>query len=135
MRLPEEPEPMPQINVVPMIDVVFAILTFLIMSSLFLTRSEGLPVNLPKASTAQRQQQSQINVTIDAVGKLALNRKPIELAQLKSQVQALMGTDTQSLVVLNADAKVVNGKVVEVMDTLRTIPGVRMAIAAQRQSP
>ncbi|MBD2104390.1 biopolymer transporter ExbD [Leptolyngbya sp. FACHB-261] len=135
MRLTEEPESNPQINIVPMIDVVFAILTFFIMSTLFLTRSEGLPVNLPQASTAQMQKESQINITIDAVGKIALNRQPVELPQLRSKLQALMGTDTQSLVVLNADEQVANGKVVSVMDVVRTIPGARMAIAAKRPAP
>ncbi|MEY2914612.1 MAG: hypothetical protein RLZZ184_3921, partial [Cyanobacteriota bacterium] len=44
MRLPDEPDIPAQINIVPMIDVIFAILTFFIMSTLFLNRSEGLPV-------------------------------------------------------------------------------------------
>lgn len=56
MRLPEEPDLPPQINIVPMIDVIFAILTFFILSSLFLTRLEGIPVNLPKAGTAENKQ-------------------------------------------------------------------------------
>ena len=55
MRLPDEPESIPQINIVPLIDVTFAILTFFIVSSLSLSKSEGLPVNLPKASTSQVQ--------------------------------------------------------------------------------
>ncbi len=53
MRLPDEPDMPSQINIVPMIDVIFAILTFFIMSTLYLTRSEGLPVNLPTASSAR----------------------------------------------------------------------------------
>jgi len=48
MRLPDEPEIPTAINIVPMIDVIFAILAFFIMSTLFLTRSEGLSVNLPQ---------------------------------------------------------------------------------------
>ena len=54
MRLPDEPELPAQINIVPMIDVIFAILTFFIMSTLYLHRSEGLPVNLPQAATAKK---------------------------------------------------------------------------------
>jgi len=53
MRLPDEPELPTQINIVPMIDVIFAILTFFIISTLYLTRSQGLPVNLPSAKTAR----------------------------------------------------------------------------------
>jgi biopolymer transport protein ExbD len=132
MRLPNEPEPSFQINIVPMIDVIFAILTFFIMSTLFLTRSQGLPVNLPNAVTAQGQQpQNQLVVTIDAAGNLALNRQPLPLDQLEAQVRALALTNQQPLVVINADEAVGHGKVVAVMDRMRQIPGMRMAIATK----
>jgi biopolymer transport protein ExbD len=132
MRLPQEPETPSQINIVPMIDVIFAILTFFIMSTLYLSRSEGLPVNLPGAATAQSQPESQTVVTIDPSGRLALNRQPIELDALEAQVRALAMTGKQPFVVINADQAVTHGKVVTVMDRLRRIDGVRMAIATQR---
>lgn len=132
MRLPDEPEPSFQINIVPMIDVIFAILTFFIMSTLFLTRSEGLPVNLPNAATAQMQPETQIVVTIDKAGALSLNRKPVQLEGLVADVQAQILTGKQPVVVINADAAVMHGKVIAVMDRLREVKGVRMAIATQR---
>lgn len=132
MRLPNEPEPPFQINIVPMIDVIFAILTFFIMSTLFLTRSEGLPVDLPQANTAEAQETNQLVVTIDKSGALALNRQPIQLDALVADVQAQVVTGKQPVVVINADEAVSHGQVIGVMDRLRTIPGVRMAIATQR---
>jgi biopolymer transport protein ExbD len=130
MRLPEEPDLPFQINIVPMIDVIFAILTFFIMSSLFLTRSAGLPVNLPKAATAQDQQASKVTVTIDAAGGIRLNQQPIQLSNLQAGVQSLSRTNPQT-VIINADQQVSHGRVVEVMDQLRQIPGVRLAIATK----
>lgn len=132
MRLPNEPEPPFQINIVPMIDVIFAILTFFIMSTLFLTRSEGLPVNLPQAGTTEAQAQNPLVVTIDTTGNLFLNRQPIALTALEAQVRALALTNNSPLVVINADKAVSHGQVVTVMDRLRAIEGVRMAIATQR---
>ncbi len=132
MRLPEEPDLPPQIYIVPMIDVIFALLTFFIMSTLFLTRSQGLPVSLPTAITAQAQQATPATVTIDQNGKLALNRKTIQLKDLQAQVQALKGKKNQIQVIINADRRVSHGQVITVMDRLRTIPGVRLAIATQR---
>lgn len=134
MRLPEEPDIPPQINIVPMIDVIFAILTFFIMSSLFLTRFEGLPVNLPKAATAERQAQSQLQITvsINPQGQLSVNQQPAQLQDLQVRVKTLMKANRQALVVINADEKVSHGRVVAVMDRLRAIPGARLAIAAQR---
>lgn len=131
MRLPDEPDLPPQINIVPMIDVIFAILTFFIMSSLYLVRSQGLPVNLPGAITAQQQPQTQIVVTVDRQGQLALNLKPVQLENLKAQVQSLIRPGNTPLVVINADRDVTHGRVVTVMDQLRSIQGIRMAIAAQ----
>jgi biopolymer transport protein ExbD len=132
MRLPEDPEPPFQINIVPMIDVIFAILTFFIMSTLFLTQSEGLPVNLPTATTAEAQMQQQVVVTIDPTGKLALNRQAVTLEALEAQIRVLATTGQPPLVVLNADTDVSHGKVVEVMDRLRAITGVKLAIATQQ---
>lgn len=133
MRLPNESDRPFQINIVPMIDVIFAILTFFIMSTLFLTRSEGLPVNLPEAGTSERQgQQNQWVVTIDAAGNLALNREEMSLDAIDAQIRALALTNQQPFVVINADEAVNHGKVVAVMDRLRAIEGVRMAIATQR---
>ena len=131
MRLPEEPDIPPQINIVPMIDVIFAILTFFIISSLYLTRSAGLPVNLPKAATAQTQTQSQIVITINSQGQLSLDRQPAQLGDLQPRIRALIGNQ-QALVVINADERVSHGQVVAVMDQLRQIPGAKLAIAAQR---
>lgn len=132
MRLPEEPEIPAQINIVSMIDVIFSILAFFLVSSVYLTRSEGLDVNLPKASTATVQKTEQINVTIQADGAIALNRQPVQLENLQTSVQQLVKPEASSMVVLNADEKVNHGRVVAVMDRLRQIEGVQLAIAAQR---
>lgn len=132
MRLPNEPENLPQINIVPMIDVIFAILAFFIMSTLFLTRSEGLPVNVPGAVTSEAQAQSQVVVTINAAGDLFLGQQPVSLDDLEAQVRSELQEGNQPVVVINADTSVTHGRVVAVMDRMRSIEGVRLAIATQR---
>ncbi len=133
MRLPDEPDNIPQINIVPMIDVVFAILTFLIVSSMSLSKSEGLPVNLPKAATSQTQDSpAKITVTIDANGKLMVDKKLVNLEQIESTVRQVMGSSQTSLIVLNADTSVNHGNVVEVMDRLRRIKGAKLGIATTK---
>lgn len=131
MRLPDEPEPPLQINVVPLIDVMFALLTFFIVSSLSLTRSQGLPVNLPKAVTAQQQESTEITVSIDAQGKINFNQQPIAIDALANQVRSSIG-DNEALVIIKADAQVSHGQVVAVMDRLRQVKGVRLAIATEQ---
>ena len=133
MRLPDEPDNIPQINIVPMIDVVFAILTFLIVSSLSLSKSEGLPINLPKASTSQVQDSpAKITVTLDAQGKFRVDKKLVNLDQIESTVRQVMGSTPSALIVLNADKSVDHGNVVEVMDRLRRIKGAKLGIATAK---
>ncbi len=129
MRLPDEPDVPFQINIVPMIDVIFAILTFFMMSSLFLTRSTGVPVNLPTAATAEAQNSGRFTVTVNAEGQIQLNNQVVRLSDLKSRLKAMVGTQPAQ-VVINADKQVSHGQVVAVMDQLRQIPGVKLAIRA-----
>jgi biopolymer transport protein ExbD len=133
MRLPDEPDIPAQINIVPMIDVIFAILTFFIMSTLFLTKSEGLPVNLPKAATAKSQAAAApITVTIDPTGNLSLNRQPVTLNTLSAQVAELKGNNAEVVVIINADERATHGQVVGVMDKVRQVKGAKLAIATQK---
>ena len=133
MRLiDDEIDVAPQINILPMIDVIFSILAFFIISTLFLTRSEGLPVNLPKASTSQLQRTEQITVTIDKEGKIFLNREPIEVDALEKAVRELVLPNQTSVVAIKADEAVEHGDVVAVMDRLRRIDEVKLAIATKK---
>ncbi|ARV59423.1 biopolymer transporter ExbD [Nostocales cyanobacterium HT-58-2] len=132
MRLQDEPDIPAQINIVPMIDVIFAILTFFIMSTLFLTRSEGLPVNLPKAATAQTERPAQATVTIDKNGQIFLDKQVISLEQLENGVRQKVQPQQQMMVVLNADEGVSHGQVVAVMDKVRRVEGAKLAIATQK---
>lgn len=130
MHLPEDPETPPQINIVPMIDVIFVVLTFFILSSLFLTRAEGLPVNLPSADTSENQlEQHTLTLTITSAGDLQLGNEPATLDSLPEQIQARRIGDRPLLIVLRADREAAHGQVVEVMDRLRLIENLELAIA------
>jgi biopolymer transport protein ExbD len=134
MRLQDEPDIPAQINIVPMIDVIFAILTYFIMSTLFLTKSESLPVNLPKASTAVQNTTSlQLTLTVDKAGEMFLNKEPIQLENLESELTKKSQPNQELVVVLNADESITHGQVVLIMDKLRTIPNVKFGIATQRK--
>ncbi|MBE9136634.1 biopolymer transporter ExbD [Nodosilinea sp. LEGE 07088] len=135
MHLPEDPETPLQINIVPMIDVVFAVLAFFILSSLFLTRNEGLPVTLPGAETAETQAQRQVVVTINAAGEAFVGDRAVTDEQLIEAIQSLGTLTDGGLVVVRADQSVSYGRVVAVMDQLRSLPGVQLAIATEGRQP
>jgi len=128
----EAEEPL-EINIVPMIDVIFAILAFFILSTLFLTRAEGLPVNLPNADTAEVQQSADFTVTIQPNGETALNQQSIDVNQLQAAIEAELISGQTALVTIQADKDVSHGRVIEVMDELRVIEGARLGMATQPQ--
>lgn len=133
MRLADEPDVPAQINIVPMIDVIFAILTFFIMSTLFLTKSESLPVNLPQGDTSlQQQTPTEVTITIDAKGVVSLNRQSMVVNSLAAQIGKIAAGKSEIMVIINADEMVGHGKVVAVMDQVRQVKGVKLAIATQK---
>ncbi|MFS8868115.1 ExbD/TolR family protein [Synechococcus sp. H65.1] len=138
MRIPEENFRPAEINIVPLIDVIFSILVFFVIASLVLTRSEALEVNLPEASTAEARRQPDVTVSITAEGQIAVNRKKIaNLDALIPAVERILAekpAEGRRLVVINADLALSHGKVVEVMDALQRLPNVSLAIAARRPS-
>ena len=134
MRLQEESDLPPRINILPMIDVIFAILVFFIVSSLYLTRSEGLPVNLPSASSTEVQKNTQIVVSLNDLGELSINSEPTQIEQLETEIQKLMSAESSTTVIINADRTVEHGRVVEVIDLRRQIPDVQLAIAAKKKT-
>jgi len=133
-QIADEPERNLEINLVPMIDVIFSILAFFIISTLFLTRSEGLPVDLPQATTAQQQSETEVTVTIQANGKIALNQEEISLENLVPEVTKISQNAQETLVIVKADKAVTHGDVVNVMDRLRQVEGVKLAIATTTPS-
>ena len=134
MRFQTESEDRPpEINIVPLIDVIFAILTFFIVTSLTLSRTEGLAVNLPGASSGKAQDQTKVVISINDRGAIALNRKSIDPANLVPEITALMVKDQPTMVVINADEKVGHGTVVSTMDLVQQIPGVKLGIATKRK--
>ncbi|WP_017295694.1 ExbD/TolR family protein [Geminocystis herdmanii] len=133
MRIPEEQDVQGEINIVPMIDAIFSILAFFIISSISLIRSEGLPVNLPSATTSESQKVAQINVTIQPDGKVFLNKQPIQVNSLQGAVTKLIPENQQGMIIINADEKVNHGIVVAVMDEVRQVKGAGLAIAANKK--
>jgi biopolymer transport protein ExbD len=133
MRLPEEPELPPTVNVTALIDVTFSILAFFVLSSLFLSQNLGISVNLPTATTARPQTQLRVFLSIQRDGKLFLDRQPIAQSQLVPALNRRRQPNQELTVALQADADLPHGRFIEVMDVLRQVKGVKLAIATRRK--
>jgi biopolymer transport protein ExbD len=111
-----------KIEIIPMIDTIFFLLVFFMLSSLALVKLNGLPVNLPKAATAQKQQANDLTITIDAARQIYVNKQPVTLAQVGPTLLAKAGPNTDlstASVVINADTTVPHGLVVGCIDAAR----------------
>ena len=119
-----------KIDILPMIDIIFSILAFLIISSLCLTRVETVSVELPKASNSITQNKKFVNISIDNGGNLFINKKRTRLHEMKFKIVNLTNKN-KNLVVLNADKNVSHGYVISVLDVLRSIDGLKIAISTK----
>ena len=119
-----------KIDILPMIDIIFAILSFLIVSSLYLTKVDNIPVNLPKASNSVKADKNFITISIDKSGNLFINKIRTELQDLKVKLVNLTN-ENKNLVILNADKNISHGYVISVLDVLRSIDGLKIGISTK----
>ena len=119
-----------KIDILPMIDIIFAILAFLIISSLFLTRVDTISVDLPKASNSVKQNNNVIILSIDNLGNIFINKENIQLQDLKVKVVDLID-ESKNLVILNADKNISHGYVINVLDVLRSIDSLKLGISTK----
>ncbi|MEL6604805.1 MAG: biopolymer transporter ExbD [Cyanobacteria bacterium J06614_10] len=120
------------INILPMIDVIFAILAFFIVSTLFLTRAEGFSVDLPEAASSESQQDVMLTVTVEETGDISIDKEPVSLEALTRTVQLKIGDNTPALVTVQADETIDYGRVIAVMDQLRAVEGASLGMATQQ---
>lgn len=122
-----------KIEIIPMIDTIFFLLVFFMLSSLALVKLNGLPVNLPKASTASRQQTADVTLTIDRNRRLYVNARPVAFTDLGPTLAAhasdAPGGISNVSVIINADLSVPHGLVVHCIDAARAVGISRFAIA------
>jgi len=121
-----------QIQIIPLIDVVFCILTFFLLAALQFTRQQAINVDLPKASTGTAagvtgQSASRI-VTIDAVGNTYIEKQPVKREELAEQLKQYLQQNPNGILVLNASRTATYNDVVETLDVLRQVGGDRVSL-------
>lgn len=124
----------PEVNVTPLIDVVFLLLIFFMVSTTFERQAE-LSIELPEAtSEASSDKDAKIDIAIDASGKYYVNGRPLVNKQAKTLMQAIKDAangKTAIPVVISADANTPHQSVVAVMDAARQLGLVRLTFAAR----
>ena len=106
------------INITSLIDVVFLLLLFYVVTSTFLERS-GLDLTLPAASTTGVARRDEVTLELDEGGRTWLDGRPVDQASLESALAEALAAGGTERVVLEADERVAHGRVVEAMDAAR----------------
>ncbi|MCW5316583.1 biopolymer transporter ExbD [Nostoc sp. KVJ3] len=121
-----------QIQIIPLIDVVFCILTFFLLAALQFTRQQAINVDLPKASSSTisgiTSQNGSLIVTIDAVGNTYIEKQPVKREDLEQSLKQYLQANPSAVVVLNASRTATYNDVIETLDLLRQVGGDRVSL-------
>ena len=131
MRIARKASEKARIEIIPMIDVIFFLLVFFMISTLSMTINRGLPVNLPTAATSQKDVRDNVSLTVLQDGKIFLNKEPVTLQEMGPRVKAALAADPRLAVVINADGQVLHSTVVDILDELRQAGVSGLAIAVK----
>ncbi|MGA1356256.1 MAG: ExbD/TolR family protein [Prochlorothrix sp.] len=132
MRFKSRQESLPEINLVPMLDVLMTVLTFFILISMSMTGQAVLKVTLPstQAGVETKDNSAILVVGIDREGQLVLNQKPVALDEVLKAVQAHLATQPDAGVMLKADKTLTYSQVAGVLEALQQQDTDRITIAA-----
>ena len=126
----------PEINLIPLIDVLLVIIIFLMLTTTY-AKFSGLEINLPTADASkQSEQPNEVNVAVTASGQILVNKAPLPVADVKAIAEAMRraaGDRKEPLIVINADAKATHQSVVDVMQAAQTAGYPHISFATQNR--
>lgn len=131
MRLNTKPPKKARIEIVPMIDTIFFLLVFFMIASLAMTTMRGMPVNLPKSSTAKDRSVVRTDVTVTASGKYYIDKEPVQFEEIRPALAMKARDNPGIVVVINCDRARDWGSGVQVMDEARKAGVQNLMIATQ----
>ncbi|ELR97146.1 biopolymer transporter ExbD [Gloeocapsa sp. PCC 73106] len=118
-----------RLEILPLIDVIFCILTFFILAAVSFSKQQAINLNLPSARTGQPQLEETIVVSLDELGQVYVEQEKVTSEELSQAVKNYYLLNPEGIVVLNAAREVRYNEVVELLDVLRTFGGDRVALA------
>lgn len=119
------------VNMTPMIDMVFILLIFFIVSTSFV-RETGIDINRPSANTAVQQSKGNILVAINERGEIWMENRRIDIRAVRANVERLHAENPEVAVVIQADKASATGSLIQVMDQVRLAGVGNISVAAKR---
>ena len=119
-----------EVNLTPMLDVVFIMLIFFIVTASFV-KEAGIDITRPPAATAERKERGNILVAITANDQIWIDRRQVDARSIRANIERLHAENPQGSVVIQADTDSKNGLLVRVMDAARLAGVKSVSLAAE----
>ena len=119
-----------EVNLTPMLDVVFIMLIFFIVTASFV-KEAGIDVNKPSAATAERKEKGNILVAISEDNQIWIDRRQVDPRALRANIERMHAENPNGAVVIQADEESKNKLLVQVMDAARLAGVKSVSIAAE----
>ncbi|WP_127447906.1 biopolymer transporter ExbD [Veillonella sp. 3310] len=119
----------PKLMIIPMIDIIFFLLVFFMMSMLTMVVQKSVPIQLPQAVASKVDLQRKIPITVTSNGQIYVEAQPVTLDQMIRYLQAEKAKGDDMVVILRGDVKAEYGAFVTVLDTLKQMGIVKVSIA------
>ncbi len=123
----------PKLMIIPMIDIIFFLLVFFMISTMTMVQQNTFKVGLPQASSAQLDMNQHVNITVMADGNIAFNKESLDKEQLIRRVQIELQRNPDLQVILNGDKDVNYGFVIETFDALKQAGVKKLSIAVEKR--
>jgi biopolymer transport protein ExbD len=122
-----------ELDMTPMLDIVFIMLIFFIVTTSFV-KEAGVSVDTPQAQTAIKQEQANIFIAIKADGEVWIDHRSVDIRAIRTIVARLHAESPEGTVVIQSDGEATTHNLVAVMDQIRLAGIEKIAIAAQQES-
>ena len=132
MREHAQQEEDAEINMTPMLDIVFIMLIFFIVTAAFV-KEAGVTITKPEAATADLKPRASILIAVTSSDQVWINRKRTDIKVLRTVLERLLAENPKGTVVIQADQEAKSGLTMEVMEAARQAGAPNVAISATRK--
>jgi len=133
LKIPKPNVGEPSITMAPLVDVVFLLLIFFVVTTVF-PENRGIVIEKPQASDSSQVQSKKIQFMVTADEKVHYKNTEISAADISRLVRDFLGAEPEGVILLHVDRKVTTAKLIEVMDAGKAGGGQRLAIATDEKS-
>jgi biopolymer transport protein ExbD len=117
------------IDMTPMLDIVFIMLIFFIVTTSFI-KEAGIEVNKPQASQTEQQKNANVFIAITADGKIWLDKREMDVDRVRANLERLLAEQPTDIIIIQADTKAKHGVVIEVIEQIKAAGMEKIAVAA-----